>query len=145
MMAETISSVPLQEESSKLSETEPLKNQNPSMDEINGIKILKADNNDGNDPLNMEITEQKTKNSATMPLYGKYSDIYGRRNTYLFSLLFFLIGSIVCGASINIWYMIGFRGFQGIGGGGLISLSMVLIGDITEPSDRAKYMSSMSG
>jgi EmrB/QacA subfamily drug resistance transporter len=79
-----------------------------------------------------------------MPLYGKFSDIYGRRSVMMFALIWFLGGSLFCGFSTSIWLLIAGRAVQGVGSGGLMSLTMILIGDIAKPAVRAKYMSSIS-
>ncbi|KAL1921809.1 uncharacterized protein VTP21DRAFT_10451 [Calcarisporiella thermophila] len=73
------------------------------------------------------------------PLYGRFSDIFGRRPTFLFAILVFLGASAVCGASNSMVMLIVFRAVQGIGGGGVISLAMIIMADITSPRDRGKY------
>jgi EmrB/QacA subfamily drug resistance transporter len=99
----------------------------------------------GSEYLSWVLAAYLATASASMPLYGKYSDIYGRRVVFEFALTWFLAGSLICGFSPNITWLIAARAIQGIGGGGLMSLSMVLIGDIAKPAVRTKYMSSMSG
>ncbi len=73
------------------------------------------------------------------PLYGKLSDIYGRRPFYLFSIAVFVIGSMLCGLSQSMYELAGFRALQGIGAGGLMSLALAIIGDIVPPRERSKY------
>jgi EmrB/QacA subfamily drug resistance transporter len=73
------------------------------------------------------------------PLYGKLSDIYGRKPLFLFAITIFVIGSALCGLSTSMYMLAGFRAFQGIGAGGLMSLALAIIGDIIPPRERAKY------
>lgn len=65
--------------------------------------------------------------TAFQPLYGKFSDIFGRKTSLLFALAIFLVGSLGCGLAPNIITLIVFRSFAGIGAGGLISLSFIII------------------
>ncbi|MGZ4199671.1 MAG: MDR family MFS transporter, partial [Thermoleophilia bacterium] len=73
------------------------------------------------------------------PLYGKLSDIYGRRPFYLFAIAVFVIGSMLCGLSQSMYELAAFRALQGIGAGGLMSLALAIIGDIVPPRERSKY------
>jgi EmrB/QacA subfamily drug resistance transporter len=73
------------------------------------------------------------------PLYGKLSDIYGRRPFYLFSIAVFVVGSMLCGLSQSMYELAGFRALQGVGAGGLMSLALAIIGDIVPPRERSKY------
>src|SRR4051794_6079922 len=73
------------------------------------------------------------------PLYGKLSDIYGRRPYYLFAIAVFVIGSMLCGLSQSMYELAAFRALQGIGAGGLMSLALAIIGDIVPPRERSKY------
>jgi EmrB/QacA subfamily drug resistance transporter len=77
--------------------------------------------------------------TISTPLYGKLSDIYGRRPFFLFAIAVFIIGSMLCGLSQNMYELAAFRAIQGIGAGGLISLALTIIGDIVPPRERAKY------
>lgn len=72
------------------------------------------------------------------PLYGKFGDIYGRRNVVFISVGLFLSGSALCGAAQSMTMLIGARALQGLGGGGLFVLALSIIGDIVEPKDRGK-------
>jgi EmrB/QacA subfamily drug resistance transporter len=74
------------------------------------------------------------------PLYGKLSDIFGRKVCILFSATVFSIGSLGCALSNNIILFLIFRAISGIGGGGMISLSFIVIADIIPLKDRATYM-----
>ncbi|WP_328466158.1 MFS transporter [Actinoplanes sp. NBC_00393] len=77
--------------------------------------------------------------TISTPLYGKLSDIYGRRPFFLFAIGVFIVGSFLCGLSDNMWQLAAFRAIQGIGAGGLMSLALAIIGDIVPPRERAKY------
>jgi EmrB/QacA subfamily drug resistance transporter len=73
------------------------------------------------------------------PLYGKLSDLYGRRPFFLFAISIFLIGSALSGSSTSMYQLAIFRAIQGIGAGGLFSLALTIIGDIVPPRERARY------
>ncbi|MCZ0970395.1 MFS transporter [Streptomyces albulus] len=73
------------------------------------------------------------------PLYGKLSDIHGRRPVYLAAIALFTAGSLLCGTAGSIYELAAFRAVQGIGGGGLISLAMTIVADITTPRERGRY------
>jgi EmrB/QacA subfamily drug resistance transporter len=78
--------------------------------------------------------------TASTPLFGKISDLYGRRRPFQAAILLFIIGSLFCGISTNMWQLVVSRGIQGIGGGGLFSLSFAIIGDIVPPRERGRYV-----
>ncbi|WP_346776818.1 MDR family MFS transporter [Streptomyces sp. HNM0574] len=73
------------------------------------------------------------------PLYGKLSDIHGRRRVYLAAIVLFTLGSLLCGFAGSIHQLAAFRAVQGLGGGGLMSLAMTVIADITSPRERGRY------
>jgi EmrB/QacA subfamily drug resistance transporter len=73
------------------------------------------------------------------PLYGKLSDMYGRKPFILFSIGIFIVGSALCGLAQSMYELAAFRAIQGIGAGGLFSLSLAIIGDLVPPRERAKY------
>ncbi len=77
--------------------------------------------------------------TASTPLYGKISDIYGRRIVFQFAIVIFLIGSLLAGASQNMGQLIATRALQGVGAGGLMALTFVIIGDIVSPRERGRY------
>jgi EmrB/QacA subfamily drug resistance transporter len=77
--------------------------------------------------------------TISTPLYGKLSDIYGRRGFFLFAIAVFILGSMLCGLSQNMYELAAFRAVQGIGAGGLMSMALAIIGDIVPPRERAKY------
>jgi len=73
------------------------------------------------------------------PLYGKLSDIYGRKPFFMFAITVFVIGSVLCTFSTSMYMLAAFRAVQGLGAGGLFSLALTIIGDIVSPRERAKY------
>jgi EmrB/QacA subfamily drug resistance transporter len=77
--------------------------------------------------------------TAVTPLYGKISDIHGRRITMLAAIVIFVVGSIACALAPSMTALILARGLQGLGGGGLISLAQTIIADIVAPKERGKY------
>ncbi|GAA1925543.1 MDR family MFS transporter [Streptantibioticus ferralitis] len=77
------------------------------------------------------------------PLYGKLSDLYGRKPFFLAAITIFVIGSAACSFSTSMTELAGFRAFQGVGAGGLMSLALAIIGDIVPPRERARYQGYM--
>jgi MFS family permease len=80
--------------------------------------------------------------TISTPLYGKLSDIYGRRGFFLFAIAIFVIGSMLCGLSQNMYELAAFRAVQGIGAGGLMSMALAIIGDIVPPRERPSTRAS---
>ena len=91
------------------------------------------------------VTAYLLFSTAVTPLYGKVSDIVGRRKTLLFAIAVFIVGSVGCALSPNLWVLIVARALQGLGGGGLISLAQTIIADIVSPKERSRYMVYISG
>lgn len=85
------------------------------------------------------VTAYLLTSTASTPLYGKISDLYGRRVVFQFAIVTFLIGSFLAGASASMTQLILFRGLQGLGAGGLMALTFVIIGDIVPPRERGRY------
>src|SRR5215217_1660130 len=77
--------------------------------------------------------------TISTPLYGKLSDLYGRRPFYLFAIGVFVVGSMLCGLADSMYQLAAFRAIQGIGAGGLMSLALAIIGDIVPPRERSRY------
>ncbi|SDB88542.1 drug resistance transporter, EmrB/QacA subfamily [Raineyella antarctica] len=73
------------------------------------------------------------------PIYGKLSDIFGRRPLYVFAISVFVLGSLLSSFSTSMYMLAAFRAFQGIGAGGLMSLPLAIMGDMLAPRERAKY------
>jgi len=85
------------------------------------------------------VTAYLLTSTASTPLYGKISDLYGRKTIFQAAIVIFLIGSALCGLSQSMYQLILFRGVQGLGAGGLISLAMSIIGDVIPPRQRGRY------
>ncbi len=77
--------------------------------------------------------------TISTPLYGKLADIYGRKPFFLTAITIFVVGSAACTFSTSMYELAGFRAFQGLGAGGLMSLAMTIIGDIVPPRERVRY------
>ena len=73
------------------------------------------------------------------PLYGKLSDIFGRKPFFLTAISIFIVGSAACSFANSMYMLAAFRAFQGLGAGGLMSLALTILGDIVPPRERARY------
>jgi EmrB/QacA subfamily drug resistance transporter len=93
----------------------------------------------GNDVYTWAFTSYLLTATVSGPIYGKLSDIFGRRPLFIFGVSIFLLGSILCGLSQNMAMFIAFRGLQGLGAGALFPIALAIIGDIFAPSERGKY------
>ncbi|MGK3092466.1 DHA2 family efflux MFS transporter permease subunit [Streptomyces sp. WAC01490] len=93
----------------------------------------------GLDHLSWVVTAYLLAATAATPLWGKLGDQYGRKKLFQTAIVIFLIGSALCGMAQNMPQLIGFRALQGLGGGGLMVLSMAIVGDIVTPRERGKY------
>ncbi len=85
-----------------------------------------------------------TSTSAT-PIYGRLSDIYGRRALLLPAIVVFVIASVLCGFAQTLWQLIAYRALQGVGGGGLMAMAQAAIADVVAPRERGKYQAYMAG
>ena len=83
--------------------------------------------------------------TTTVPLYGKLSDLYGRRKLYVFAMALFLIGSTLCGRANSMTQLIFARALQGLGAGGIMPLAFILIGEMFTLAQRAKMQGFFSG
>ncbi len=90
----------------------------------------------GIDDLSWVVTAYLLAATATTPLFGKLSDIYGRRAIMLAAIGIFVIGSVACALAPSIWFLIFARGLQGIGGGGLLPIAQTVIADMLSPRER---------
>ena len=77
--------------------------------------------------------------TVSTPLYGKLSDLYGRKPFFLLAISLFIIGSAACSFATSMYMLAAFRAFQGLGAGGLFSLALAIIADIVSPRERARY------
>ena len=93
----------------------------------------------GLEHLSWVVTAYLLTSTASTPLWGKISDLYGRRPIFQAAIVIFLVGSVIAGASTSMAMLIGGRAVQGLGGGGLMALSLAIIGDIIPPRERGKY------
>ena len=82
--------------------------------------------------------------TVTMPIWGKLSDLYGRRPFYLLAVAVFLLGSALSGASQSMAQLIVFRAVQGIGAGGLLPLGMILLGEMYTTAERGRRQALFS-
>lgn len=90
--------------------------------------------------LSWVVTAYVLASTATMPLYGKLADQYGRRPMIFVALAAFLLGSVLCGLAQDMTQLIIFRALQGIGAGGFLPLAQIIIADIIPPAERSKRM-----
>jgi EmrB/QacA subfamily drug resistance transporter len=98
-----------------------------------------ADKLDGQTAQAWVTTAYLVTSTVSTPLYGKLSDLYGRKPFYLFAIAIFLVGSVLCGQAHSIYELAAYRAIQGLGAGGLLSLAFAIIGDLVAPRERAKY------
>ncbi|MCE7009244.1 MFS transporter [Kibdelosporangium philippinense] len=83
--------------------------------------------------------------TISTPLYGKLSDIFGRKPMYLTAISVFLIGSLLSGIATSMYELAAYRAVQGLGAGGLMSLAFAIIADITSPLERSRYTGYFMG
>jgi EmrB/QacA subfamily drug resistance transporter len=93
----------------------------------------------GFDDLSWVVTAYLLSTTVTVPLYGKLSDLYGRRRLFVVSISIFLLGSALCGAAQSMAELIAFRALQGVGAGGLIPLSQAAVADLFSARERGRY------
>jgi MFS family permease len=93
----------------------------------------------GLDHLSWVVTAYLLTSTASTPLYGKISDLYGRKIMFQTAIVVFLVGSALSGLSQNMGQLIGFRAIQGLGAGGLMAMALAIIGDIVSPRERGRY------
>jgi EmrB/QacA subfamily drug resistance transporter len=98
-----------------------------------------ADDLKGLDQQAWATTAYLITSTIVTPLYGKLSDIYGRKKFFIAAITIFVLGSAMCTFATTMTQLAFFRAVQGIGAGGLFSLALAIIGDIVPPRERAKY------
>ena len=74
--------------------------------------------------------------TAVTPLFGKLSDIYGRRTILLICIAIFIVGSVACALAPTMWALIAARALQGLGGGGILPIAQTIIADLVSPRER---------
>jgi EmrB/QacA subfamily drug resistance transporter len=89
--------------------------------------------------LSWVVTSFIVASTVSAPLYGKLSDLYGRKPAFIASISIFLAGSALCGFAASMGGLIAFRAVQGLGAGGLIVLAQTVIGDLVSPRERGRY------
>src|SRR6187397_140319 len=83
--------------------------------------------------------------TASVPIWGRLSDLYGRRRMYLLGVAVFLIGSVISGAATSMFTLIGARAIQGLGAGAIIPMSMTIVGELYTLAERARTQALFSG
>jgi EmrB/QacA subfamily drug resistance transporter len=89
--------------------------------------------------LSWVATSYLLTSAIVTPIYGKLGDMYGRKKIFISSILIFMLGSVLSGVSQDMNQLIVFRGLQGLGGGGLISLALAIVADVVPPRQRGRY------
>src|SRR5438105_11031702 len=79
------------------------------------------------------------------PLYGKFGDLYGRKQVLQTAIVIFLVGSVLCGISQNMGELIAFRALQGLGAGGLFVVTLAVVADVIPPRERGRYQGYFGG
>jgi len=97
----------------------------------------------GLDHLSWVVTAYLLASTTSTPLYGKLSDLYGRKPLFQAAIVIFLAGSVLAGLAQSMGQLIAFRAVQGLGAGGLMALAMAIIGDIVAPRERGRYQGYM--
>ncbi|WP_416975161.1 MDR family MFS transporter [Streptomyces sp. 4F14] len=95
--------------------------------------------------LSWVVTAYTLATAASTPIWGKLGDMYGRKATFMTSIVIFLIGSALSGMAQDMGQLIAFRAVQGLGAGGLMVGVMAIIGDLVPPRERGKYQGMMAG
>lgn len=93
----------------------------------------------GLDKLSWVVTAYLLTQTASTPLWGKISDLYGRKRIFQAAIIMFLAGSLLAGLAQGIGELIAFRAVQGLGGGGLFALALATMGDVVPPRERGRY------
>jgi EmrB/QacA subfamily drug resistance transporter len=93
----------------------------------------------GNGLYTWAFTAYLLTSTISGPLYGKLSDLFGRRPVFLFGIGVFMLGSVLAGLSQEMWQLVAARGIQGLGAGALFPIAMAIIADVFAPSERGRY------
>ncbi|HYD10806.1 MAG TPA: MDR family MFS transporter, partial [Acidimicrobiales bacterium] len=99
----------------------------------------------GLDQYSWVVTSYMLTSTIGVPLFGKISDLIGRKVVLQFAVIMFLVGSVLAGAAQDMLQLIVTRGIQGIGGGGIMAMSFVVMGDLIPPRERGKYAGYFTG
>ncbi|GAB7127777.1 MDR family MFS transporter [Silvimonas sp. JCM 19000] len=95
--------------------------------------------------LSWVVTAYLLSSTIVVPLYGKLGDLFGRKIVLQTAIVLFLLGSALCGLSQNMTQLILTRALQGMGGGGLMVISMAVVGDVIPPAERGRYQGLFGG
>ena len=93
----------------------------------------------GLEHLSWVITAYLLTSTTSVPLYGKLSDLYGRKFFFQLAIVLFIVGSLLAGVSQSMTQLIAFRAIQGLGAGGIMAMAQTIIGDILSPRERGRY------
>ncbi len=99
----------------------------------------------GLDKISWVATAYLLTSAISTPIYGKISDLFGRKKIFQSAIVIFLIGSVLCGISQTMNELVIARAIQGVGAGGLMSLVLAIVGDVIPPRQRGKYMGYFFG
>ncbi|MGU7778774.1 MDR family MFS transporter [Burkholderia sp. PU8-34] len=99
----------------------------------------------GLDQLSWVVTAYLLSSTVVLPLYGKLGDLYGRKVVLQAAIVLFLAGSVLCGVAQDMTQLILLRALQGLGGGGLMVVTMAAIGDLIPPDERGRYQGMFGG
>ena len=99
----------------------------------------------GLDKLSWVVTAYILTSTIVVPLYGKFGDLFGRKRVLQISILLFLAGSALCGLAQNMTQLVLMRALQGLGGGGLMVISMAAVADVIPPAERGRYQGLFGG
>ncbi|MDG2112254.1 MAG: MFS transporter, partial [Actinomycetota bacterium] len=94
----------------------------------------------GGSRISWVVSAYLLTSAIVTPLYGKLSDLFGRRPVYQASIAIFLVGTCLCGISQTMNQLVAARAVQGLGGGGLMSLAFIILGDVVSPRERGRYI-----
>ena len=104
-----------------------------------------VDDLNGFDHLSWVVTAYLLASTVTVPLYGRLSDVYGRRPLFIVSISLFLAGSVLCGAARSMEWLIAARAVQGLGAGGLLPLGQTAVADLFSPRERGRFQGFIGG
>src|ERR1700689_2843809 len=93
----------------------------------------------GAERLSWIVSSYLLTSTAATPIYGRLSDLYGRKLMLQIAFVIFLVTSILCAVAMSMGQLIAFRALQGLGGGGLLAMAHATIADIISPRERGKY------